>query len=189
MKKFTKKQIEDFKTGAIILLGVIVVLGIIYIVSNNTGNNTYKGNNNSSSTSTNGNQQTSNPLLADGEEISEDEQKDLPTMGYSDLEKALKNGDKKFVFLGSDGCSWCNYQKPILKYLVYKYGVDIYYLNLGYVSSNDYTKITQLHDDLASFGTPTFIVVDGGKVTVVEQGARGTDAMVNLLSTNGFISE
>ena len=101
------------------MVGYYYLLGIIYIVSNNTGNNTYKGNNNSS-TSTGDNQQTSNPLLVDGEEISDDEQKDLPTMSYSDLEKALKNGDKKFVFLGSDGCSWCNYQKPILKYLVYK---------------------------------------------------------------------
>lgn len=181
MNKLTKKNIEDLKTGAIIVLGIIVILGIIYMISNNTGNNNYKYSTTSSSEST-----SSNPLLEDGEEISEEEQSDFYTITYSELEKALANNERKFIFIGSESCSWCTYQKPILRYLVYKYNAQIYYLNLSEISSEDYNSLTKLHDDLASFGTPTYIIIENGKVTTVDSGARGTQEMLSLLTTNGF---
>ncbi len=46
-----------------------------------------------------------------------------------------------------------------------------------------------MHSDLENFGTPTFIVIEKGKVTSVDQGARGTIAIKSLLTNYGFISE
>lgn len=192
MKKLTKKQIENLKTGVIIVFGIIIVIGLIFIVSNNTGNNTYtSSNNNSSSSSNSQNESTNNenPLLEEGEEINEEDMGELTDISYTDLESMIKNHDKKIVMLGTEQCGWCLYQKPVLRKIVKDYDVEINYLNLGNLSSEDSSKLSDLHEDLASFGTPTFIVVEDGEVTVVDSGARGTSAMVEFLKTNGFISE
>lgn len=177
-----KKDIESLKTGAIIFLSIVVVIGIIYIVSDKVGNHEYsKGQQQQQQ------QEKENPLLEDGEEIKESEQADLTDMDIAGLKKAVSNKDKKFVFLGSEYCGWCNYQKPILKYLVYKYDVEINYLNVGEMNEDGQAYLASLHDDLASFGTPTFIVVENGKVTYVDSGARGTKPMISLLTEQGFI--
>lgn len=195
MKKLTKKQIENLKTGVIIVFGIIIVIGLIFIVSNNTGNNTYtsssnNGNNsNNSSSSQSGSSDEENPLLEEGEEITEEDMAELTDISYTDLESMIKNHDKKIVMLGTEQCGWCLYQKPVLRKIVKDYDVEINYLNLGNLSSEESSKLSDLHEDLASFGTPTFIVVEDGEVTVVDSGARGTSAMVEFLKTNGFISE
>lgn len=178
-----KKNIESLKTGAIIFLSIVVVIGIIYIVSDKVGNHEY------SKTQSQGQSQgeSSNPLLEDGEEIPDDEQAELTSMDVDGLKKAISNKSKAFVFLGSEYCGWCNYQKPILRYLVYKYNVQINYLNVGELTEDEYNTLASLHESLESFGTPTFLVVENGKITVVDSGARGTKAMVALLTDNGFI--
>ena len=191
MKKITKKQIEKLKTGVIIVFGIVIVIGLIFIVSNNTGDNKYQGDSSSSSSSST-NQSSSegeNPLLEEGEVINDSDMGELTDISYSDLETMISKKERQIVFLGSEYCGWCVYQKPILRKIVKDYNVQINYLNLGNVSEEDANKLYGLHDDLASFGTPCFIVLENGKVTVVDQGARGTNAMVEFLKTNGFISQ
>ena len=167
------------------VFGIIIVIGLIFIVSNNTGNTDYQGDNSTSQEST----EDENPLLEDGEVINEEDMGELTDISYSDLESMLNNKENKMVFLGSEYCGWCLYQKPILRKIVKDYDVEINYLNLANISEDDSNKLTSLHDDLASFGTPCFIVLENGSVTVVDQGARGTSDMVDFLKTNGFISE
>ena len=186
MKKLTKKQIENLKTGIIILFGIIIVIGLIFIVSNNTGNNAYSCACDNTQTESSDDE---NPLLEEGEEITEEDMGELTDISYTDLESMIENHDKKIVMLGTEQCGWCLYQKPVLRKIVKDYDVEINYLNLGNLSSEESSKLSDLHEDLASFGTPTFIVLEDGKVTVVDSGARGTSAMVEFLKTNGFISE
>ncbi|MDD6224338.1 MAG: thioredoxin family protein [bacterium] len=187
MKKRTQTEIEKIKTGAIIVLGIIVIFGLVYILSENTGDRSNdKAQLSSAETS---NEKSTNPLLEEGEEIKDEERSSLTSITYSELKKAVDNKEKKFVFLGSEQCGWCIYQKPILEHLVYEYDVEIYYLNVGNMTSDDYSGLASLHDDLARFGTPTFIVIENGKVTTVDSGARGTNGMLSLLSSNDFISD
>lgn len=187
MKKLTKKQIENLKTGVIIVFGIIIVIGIIFIISNNTGNNSYSCicDNDSQAESSD----DVNPLLEEGEEIKEEDMGELTDISYTDLETMIKNHDKKIVMLGTEYCGWCLYQKPVLRKIVKDYDVEINYLNLGNLSSEESSKLSNLHEDLASFGTPTFIVLEEGEVTVVDSGARGTSAMIEFLKTNGFMNE
>ena len=190
MKKLTKKEIEKLKTGIIIVFGIIIVIGLIFILSNNTGNTTYQGGEGSNNnTSTDSSSTDENPLLEEGEVITDSDMGELTEIGYSELETFIKKKEKQMVFLGSEYCGWCIYQKPILRKIVKDYNIEINYLNLGNISSDDSQKLANLHSDLAEFGTPCFIVVENGKVTVVDQGARGTSGMVSFLKTNGFISE
>ena len=190
MKNMTQKNIENIKTATIVILGIIVVIGLFYIVSENIGDrsNDKDQTNNYTQTGTSSENNT-NPLLETGEEIKDEERSKLTSITYAELEKAVNNKEKKIIFLGSEQCGWCIYQKPILEHIVYEYNIEINYLNVATMTNDDYNGLAALHEDLASFGTPTFIVIEDGKVTLVNSGARGTSGMKALLVSNGFISE
>lgn len=189
MKKLSNKQVENLKTGIIVVLGIIVFIGGIYIASENSGDRSLDKSQNNSGTTQQETSTDENPLLEEGEEITEEEQGELTSITYENLKSSLNKNEKKIVMLGTEWCGWCTYQKTILKYLVYKYNIEINYLNLENLSEDDKTDLANLHESLASFGTPTFIIIENGKVTVVETGARGTKSMIELLKNNGFINE
>lgn len=181
----TKK--ENIKTALIVILGVIVFFGFTYVISENTGDRT---NDKSSNSSTQQETSTGNPLLSEGEELPEGEQKDLVSLSISELKKSIDNKEKKFVMLGTESCYWCIQQKPILQYLSYKYNIDIHYIEVGSLSEDDSNTLTSLHEDLAGgFGTPTFLIVEDGKVASTMSGALGTSDMTDVLKQNKFIEE
>lgn len=177
----TKDKIEKAKNGIIIFLVVLVFFGVIYLVSENTGD---RGNDKNPTTSQ---QEEKNPLLKEDEEIPENEMGDLTSISMNDLKNMLENNEKKVVMLGTDSCYWCVNQKPILQYVVYNYGVEINYLNLNEMTEDEYNELTTLHDDLQKFGTPAFIIVDGGNITTVSEGAMPTDTIVQFLKDNGIM--
>ncbi len=179
----TKEKQEKIKNIVIIVLVILVFFGAIYLVSENTGD---RKNDKNPTTSQ---QEEKNPLLKDDEVILESEMSDLRSIGMSDLKGMLENNEKKVVMLGTDDCYWCVNQKPILQHIVFKYGVEINYLNLNAMTEEEYNELTILHDDLQRFGTPTFIIVDGGNITTVSEGGMPTDSMVQFLKDNGIITE
>lgn len=176
---------ENIKTALIVILGVIVFFGFTYVLSENTGDRTKDKVNTSTQAQT-----SSNPLLSEGEELPEDESKELVTLSVADLKNSIDKKEKKFVMLGTQSCSWCMYQKPILMYISYKYNLDLHYVDVGSLSEDDYNTLTSLHEDLASgFGTPTFLIVEDGKVASTMSGALGTADMTDVLKQNKFIEE
>ncbi len=184
----TKVNQDKAKNITIVVLGIIVFLGAIYFISENTGD---RSNDKAPVDQVDtGTSNPSNPLLESGEEIPEEEKRDIPTISYSEMKQAMENNEKRIVFLGSESCSWCNYQKPILEHVLYQYpDLYVYYMDIMALSDDEYNELTSLHDDLAGFGTPTFIVIEGGEVTAVDQGARGTSGLISMLTQYGFISE
>ncbi|MDE5587121.1 MAG: hypothetical protein K2I72_01965, partial [Bacilli bacterium] len=106
----TKDQKEKLKTGAIVVLGIVVFLGIIYFVSEHTGDRSKD----KAAVNT-------NPLLEQGEVLKEEEQKDLVATSMTDLRGLLENQETRLVMLGTETCYWCIQQKPILKSVAYKY--------------------------------------------------------------------
>ena len=186
MNKLTKNNKENIKTGVIIVMGIIILIGAIFFVSENTGNRSGdKDPNKATSTE----QVSDNPLLEEGEELKEEEQSELTSYKYDDLKNDLNKKEKKIVFLGSEYCGWCIYQKPILKALVYKYNIEINYLNVAEMTSEQGEKLESLHENLEGFGTPTFLIVENGKVSTVYEGARGTSGMTEILKNHSFINE
>ncbi len=169
----TKEQIEKIKTGVIIVLGILVFFGATYFISENVGDR--------SKDKEVVEKEEGNPLLEEGEVLKEEEQSDLTTVTMSDLRGFLENGDKKLVMLGTEGCYWCIQQKPILRSLVYKYNIEIGYLDLDLLTSDEDQELRSLHESLQAFGTPTFIIVDQGSVVEVSVGGMTTSEVTNLL--------
>lgn len=185
----TKVNQDKAKNIALVVLGVIVFLFAGYFVSENTGDRS-----NDKAPVANANMETSgsstNPLLAEGEVLPEEEAREIPSITYSEMKEAMENNEKRIIFLGASTCSWCNYQRPILEYVLYQYpDVNVYYLDVNTLTNEEYNDLTSLHESLAGFGTPTFIVFENGKVTSVDEGARGTSGIISMLTGYGFISE
>jgi len=168
-----KEQIEKIKTGLIIVLSVLVFFGATYFISENVGDR--------SKDKEVVKQKNGNPLLEEGEVLNEKEQSDLTAVTMSDLKGILENGDKKLIMLGTEDCYWCIQQKPILKSLVYKYSVEIGYMDLNLLTSDEDTELRGLHESLQAFGTPTFIVADQGSVVDVSVGGMTTTELTSLL--------
>lgn len=185
----TKVNQDKAKNIALVVLGVIVFLFAGYFVSENTGDRS-----NDKAPVANTNMETSgsstNPLLAEGEVLPEEEAREIPSITYSEMKEAMENNEKRIIFLGSATCGWCNYQRPILEYVLYQYpDVNVYYLDVNTLTNDEYSDLSSLHDSLAGFGTPTFVVFENGEVTSVDEGARGTSGIISMLTGYGFISE
>lgn len=170
----TKEQTEKIKTGVIIVLGILVFFGATYFVSENIGDR-------SNDKTAVEQQEDGNPLLEEGEVLNEEEQSDLTSVTMDDLKGMLENGDKKLVMLGTESCYWCIQQKPILKSLVYRYNIEIGYMDLNLLTSEEDSELRSLHESLQAFGTPTFIVVDQGEVVKVSVGGMTTSEVTYLL--------
>jgi len=172
--KLTKEQIKKIKTGLIIVLGLLVFFGATYFVSENIGDR-------SKDKTKVEQKENTNPLLEEGEVLREEEQSELTAVTMNDLRGILESGDKKLVMLGTEECYWCIQQKPILKSIVYKYNVQIGYMDLSLLTSDEDAELRSLHESLQAFGTPTFIVVDQGKVVEVSVGGMTTSEVIGLL--------
>lgn len=185
----TKVNQDKAKNIALVVLGVIVFLFAGYFVSENTGD---RSNDKAPVDTTSGgaSDTSSNPLLEDGEVLPEEETREIPSITYSEMMEAMENNEKRIIFLGSSTCGWCNYQRPILEYVLYQYpDVNVYYLDVNVLTNDEYSELSSLHESLSGFGTPTFIVFENGEVTSVDEGARGTSGIISMLTGYGFISE
>lgn len=177
------------------LIGLLVVLGLVglFFVSENVGDrsmdkdksNVSDNNTNSSSSDESENE---NPLINDGESWTEDEEAELEEISFSEFKKVLKKKELTIIMFGSDGCYWCVNQKPVLKHAMYlNPDVNVKLIDVSKMTSSDSEYLADLHESLASFGTPTFIAVKNGKVTAVESGGRDLTGVEEMFKNMGAI--
>ena len=177
----SKKTIEQIKTAAIIVLALIVVFGGSYYASelkncdpNGTGGTT-------ESIDTNDTAYTS--------DISESEQADLTSIDIDDY-LALKAGsDKAIIYIARPTCSFCQQQEPIMKNIVYEYGITINYLNTDELDNEGLTALVQSDDYFSSgLGTPLTLIVQDDKIVTYKEGLTSKDDLVSLFQEQELIS-
>ena len=176
-----------------IIIGVLVVLGLVglFFVSENVGDRSNdKDKSNISDTNTNSSSESDeeNPLINEGESWTEEEEAELEEISFSEFKKVLKNKELTIIMFGSDSCYWCVNQKPVLKHAMYlNPEVNVKLIDVSKMTSSDNEYLADLHDSLASFGTPTFIAVKNGKVTSVETGGRDLKGVQEMFKNMGAI--
>ena len=178
-----------------ILIGLLVVLGLVglFFVSENVGDRSKdkdKSNLSASidSSNTSESEEEENPLINDGESWTEEEEAELEEISFSEFKKVLKKKELTIIMFGSDGCYWCVNQKPVLKHAMYlNPEVNVKLIDVSKMTSDDSEYLADLHESLASFGTPTFIAVKNGKVTSVETGGRDLKGVEEMFKNMGAI--
>ena len=97
---------------------------------------------------------------------------------------------QKIIYLGRDGCGYCQLFVPGLKYLSEKYGFTYEYVNTDKLSEKDleiWIDKLQLNIDVKEFGTPTFGVFQDGVLKDSNIGFLPEESLFYFLQNAGVI--
>ena len=185
--KTIELNVDTLKNVAIVVLIVIIIFGGSFLASNNS-KDYKKADKNSSTEESSGNDQTS-ALQKESESISEDEQADIEEVSVDKYLELMDEDEPSVIYIARPTCSYCQIETPIMKHVVYQYpDARIYYLNTDEFEDEDQSKFIKSDDMFSeSFGTPTTIVVKGGKVVDSIAGATTGDNLIELFKKNGII--
>lgn len=106
-----------------------------------------------------------------------------------------------FVF-GRDGCHYCESFKPILEEVATLYKIQIHYIDMAFLSSDDYqmligsqlnipSKCSKTGEDTSlskGFGTPLTLFVRGNKTYDCIRGYKNRDNLIDSLNDVGYIN-
>lgn len=162
-----KENVEKIKNVTIVVLILIIVFGASYFTSE-----LQQCNNGGSTTS-------SDTDKGDLTDIDIDE--------YLDL----KEGDEaSIIYIARPTCHYCQEMEPIVRNIVYEYGVEVNYLNTDELDDDGQAKLVKSDDYFSEgYGTPLLLVVKDDEIVDIQEGLTDKDTTVNFLKDNGFIDE
>lgn len=171
---------DNKKTILIIALLVIFFIGI-FVVSNNSGKGKYGETSGSLSTG---------DAQSESANIKEEEMGELTEIGIDDYLALYKGENAAIIYIGRPTCSHCVIQQPIMRYMVYKYGVQVNYLNTDELDEKGITKL-QKSDDYFSegFGTPLILIVKGSEIVDVSEGETSIEDLTEMFKKYDLINE
>lgn len=86
--------------------------------------------------------------------------KDLIEISYDELATKIENKDSFILYVGSSECSHCAEFRPTLESIIYKYNLEVYYINMAKLSAS---KRKAVLDKIDGEGTPTTVYLEKGK--------------------------
>ena len=163
-----KETIEKVKSATIVVLVLIIVFGASYFTSE------LKECDNGGSSTT-----TSSTDKGDLNEIDIDE--------YLDL---LKGDEASIIYVARPTCHYCQEMEPIVRNIVYEYGIEVNYLNTDELDDEGQSKLIKSDDYFSEgYGTPLLLVVKDDEIVDIQEGLNNKDTTVNFFKDNGLIEE
>ena len=181
-----KENVEKIKSVTIVVLILIIVFGASYFTSElqeyKNGGSTTSSDTDSSTTTTSDTSSSS--------DIPEDEQGDLTDIDIDEY-LDLKEGDEaSIIYIARPTCHYCQEMEPIVRNIVYEYGVEVNYLNTDELDDDGQAKLVKSDDYFSEgYGTPLLLVVKDDEIVDIQEGLTDKDTTVNFLKDNGFIDE
>ena len=177
-----KETIEKVKSATIVVLVLIIVFGASYFTSE------LKECDNGGSTTTT--TSSTNNSSNDSSDISEDEQADLNEIDIDEYLDLKEGSDASIIYIARPTCHYCQEMEPIVKNIVYEYGIEVNYLNTDELDDEGQSKLIKSDDYFSEgYGTPLLLVVQDDEIVDIQEGYTDKDTTVNFLKDNGFISE
>ena len=184
-----KETIEKIKSATIVVLVLVIVFGASYFASE-----LQESDNNSTTTtsSTNNSSNSSSDTTSTSSDIPEDEQGDLNEIDIDEY-LDLKEGSKaSIIYVARPTCHYCQEMEPIVKNVVYEYGVTVNYLNTDELDDEgqaEFVKSDDYFDEQGGYGTPMLIIVKDDEFVDVLEGLSDKDTVVDFFKDNGLIEE
>ena len=178
-----KETIEKVKNTTIVVLVLIIVFGASYFTSE-----LKECDNGGSTTTTSSTNNSSN----DSSDISEDEQGDLNEIDIDEYLDLLKGDEASIIYVARPTCHYCQEMEPIVKNIVYEYGVTVNYLNTDELDDEgqaEFIKSDDYFEEKGGYGTPMLIIVKDDEFVDVLEGLTDKDTVVKFFKDNGLIEE
>lgn len=119
-------------------------------------------------------------------------EKSLNSISYQDY-KELKNKDAmSIIYIARPGCSYCQQQLPIINQIISEYDLNINYMNTDNMSEDEIDELIASYDVFdggKNFGTPTILLVKGGKIIDSNIGYNDKDKIVALFTKYELIKK
>lgn len=178
-----KENIEKIKSATIVVLVLIIVFGASYFMSE-----LQECDNGGSTTTTSSTNNSSN----DSSDISEDEQGDLNEIGIDEYLDLKEGSEASIIYVARPTCHYCQEMEPIVKNIVYEYGVTVNYLNTDELDDEgqaEFIKSDDYFEEKGGYGTPMLIIVKDDEFVDVLEGLTDKDTVVKFFKDNGLINE
>lgn len=183
-----KEIVEKVKNTTIVVLVLIIVFGASYFTSelkecDNGG---------SSTTTSSTDNSSSNDTTSTSSDIPEDEQGDLNEIDIDEYLDLLKGDEASIIYVARPTCHYCQEMEPIVKNIVYEYGVTVNYLNTDELDDEgqaEFIKSDDYFEEKGGYGTPMLIIVKDDEFVDVLEGLTDKDTAVNFFKDNGLIEE
>lgn len=102
---------------------------------------------------------------------------------------ALTSETPKAIYIGREGCTYCQLFSPVISELSEKYEFEYVYIDTDIISDDQLDNILDTSEVAKdTFGTPTILVTQGGKVIARNVGFLPEDDLFNFFKENGVIS-
>lgn len=116
--------------------------------------------------------------------------KTLVELTYKELEKKLDNEDTFILVITQTRCSHCAQYKPVLKEVLYEYGITAYEIDQEKLTDKELGKLKNVAN---ISGTPTTVfIVDGEEINTSSR-LRGAvtnkHTIIKRLKAQGYITE
>ena len=176
-----KDTIEKVKNTTIVVLVLIIVFGASYFTSE-----LKECDNGGSTTTTSSTNNSSN----DSSDISEDEQGDLNEIDIDEYLDLKEGSEASIIYIARPTCHYCQEMEPIVKNIVYEYGIEVNYLNTDELDDEGQSKLIKSDDYFSEgYGTPLLLVVKDDEIVDIQEGLNNKDTTVNFFKDNGLIEE
>ncbi len=135
--------------------------------------------------------ENSNKTYATTDEFSKEEQADLNEISVDEYLKLKEGKDVSVIYVARPTCSHCVTQTPRMKYIKYKYKVEVNYLNTDSFNTDgtDYDKVIASDEYFQEndIATPLILIVKDGKIIDMIEGESSVEDVVTLFSENGLV--
>lgn len=117
------------------------------------------------------------------------EEVNLNMIGYSEYSTLIKSENKSIIVLASSTCSACLAAKPVLDEIAKEKDLEINYLNVDKLSTEDYQSFTKSFEMFSGeWSTPTIIITENNKILKNYVGYNTKDVYIQFFKDNGFLN-
>lgn len=121
-------------------------------------------------------------------EISDDERVEAKSITIDDYLGLYSASENSIVLLSRPSCQYCKIAMPILENIIYKYNVEINYVNLDSITDDDKTSLFNSNSYFSDgISTPLLLVVGKNTITDKVEGLITSESYQAFFKEYGFM--
>ena len=137
-------------------------------------------------------------FLKENEVLSEDAtykpEENLTFINFEKYKELVGSDSDSIIVIGQTTCSHCIEVKPVLSHIAGNYDIEINYLNLTEMNSDDQTELIESlknlgYSDADNLGTPLTLIVKDKKISSTIEGSNPPSYFIREFKKAGMITE
>lgn len=109
---------------------------------------------------------------------------------YEEFTTNFTSENEEIIFIGREGCSWCQLFRPIFDYYSKKYEISYTYIDTDKLVKRDFNKILKdINVSSDDFGTPLVVFTKNGEVVETINGYVDERKLLEIFQGQNLVAE